>query len=121
MGELTRVCDELLSNTDASVSLSAGADPITIEFVTREGTCVFECSQLHLLRIVKHPLETESFFVSEVRVTDCSEPAELTASMASAGWSWSAEALPERAYTVEVRGGIEVSVVCASFNWRMVA
>ena len=121
MEELQRVCQTLLDNADLDVLLDAQTGEIVLCFLVAGSyeQVIFRCGRYHSFKLIKDPDEAECFFVGETHVSLLTGSEEIKQGMASEGWTWGETSLPSQLFRIEVQGGIEIRVLCETFNWSL--
>ena len=118
LDDLRRLCESVLTNADAYVSLDECSDTIRITFVTSSEEVTFECSGFHLFQVVKDHTDASGLMVGETRVTAYSSVSEIRRLMSSTGWSWQDVNLPKELFLIETRGAVELRILCTRFGWH---
>jgi hypothetical protein len=114
--ELRHLCEGVLSNADAWVSLDERTDTIRITFVAAQDEISFECSGFHLFQVVKDYSDSDGLMVGATAVTAYSAESDVRRLLDSAGWQM--KDTPNELFLIETRGAIEIRVLCARFAWR---
>jgi len=119
--ELQWICQKLLDNADLNVSFDEQTSEIILCFIVAVSyeQIVFRCGRFHSFKLVKNPDEGECFFVGETSVSIFTKPEEIKQGMESEGWSWGKNKFPSQLYLIEVKGGVEVRLLCENFTWSL--
>jgi hypothetical protein len=116
---LSEVCENLLNNSDMSLSIDGLKGEIKLEFYPAgfDGVIIFYCDQFSRLNFRKPADEYDSIFVGEVNVTIKEEASSIAKLYKEDGWQSYSEELNPVAH-IEIEGGAMLSIVCEKFSWQ---